>query len=126
MGRGAVPFLVAQAGTQQAAVAHIDGDEQLFTIPGGHGALAQDAVLQIDIVVDGCKLFLGMESHALENHIHHSLPVQVREFLCDAHIMEVGVHQVPLHIGKGVGNGNSPFLQVLSGGLHVEIADFHA
>ena len=71
MGRGAVPFPVAKAGAEQAAVAHVDGDQQLFSRLGGHSALAQDAMLQIDIVVDGGELLLGMEAHALQDHIHH-------------------------------------------------------
>lgn len=53
VGSRAVPFLVAAADTDQAAVAHVDRDQQLLSGFGGNRTLTKDHLLRVDVVVDG-------------------------------------------------------------------------
>ena len=104
MGSGAVPVLVALAHTEQAPVPHIDGDEQLLPRLGGHSPLPQDHGVGIDIVVDGSELLLHMEFHALDDLVHHGLPVEHGEVLDDLHIVDILLKQFSRHISESLGD----------------------
>ena len=52
MRSGAVPFLISLTDTDEAPIPHVDGNEQLFSLPCGDGTLAQNHGVRIDIVVD--------------------------------------------------------------------------
>lgn len=80
---GKVPIRIALAGAKQAAVTHIDGDQQTLTGLCRHRTLTQNHVLHINIVVNRCKLFSHMESHPFDNGIHYRLPVQLGKTLCN-------------------------------------------
>ena len=107
MGSGAVPVLVALAHTEQAPVPHIDGDEQLLTLLGGHSPLPQDHGVGIDIVVDGGELLLHMELHAFDELVYHGLPVEHGEVLDDLHVVDILLKQLPGHIGHGTTLGEA-------------------
>ena len=52
VGRGAVPILVSLADTNERAVTHIDGNEQLLARFGGYRSFAEDSFVHIYIVVN--------------------------------------------------------------------------
>lgn len=52
MWSGAVPFLIPLTDANEAPIPHVDGNEQLFSLPCGDGTLAQNHGVRIDVVVD--------------------------------------------------------------------------
>ena len=98
VGSRAVPFLVALAHADQAAVAHVDGNQQLFPGFGGNSALAEDHLLRVDIVVDGSKLFDLSQPHTAQDHIGHGLAVEHSKALCDAHVVDIILKQLSFYI----------------------------
>ena len=97
---GAVPVLVALSDANQAAVPHIDGDDQAFASAGGNRALAQNHGVGIDVVMNGGKVFPHRETQAPDDFIHNGLAVEKGEALGQLHIVDIVVKQRPLHIGQ--------------------------
>ena len=106
MGSRAVPFLVALAHADQAAVAHVDGNQQFFPGFGGNRALAEDHLLRVDIVVDGSKLFDLSQPHTAQDHIGHGLAVEHGKALCDAHVVDVIFKQLSFYISEILGDSD--------------------
>ena len=122
---GVIPVRITFANADQAAVTHVDGDQQLFTRPGGHGAFAQDHVVGVDIVVNGSELLHSCQTHSGQDHVHHGFAVQCSKMLDDTHIVDIVVEQLTGHPGQILGNINRVFFaQTLNGGLDLLIAAF--
>ena len=80
------------------------GDEQLLSGFCGDRPFPQDHGVSVDIVVDGGELLLHMELHALDDLVHHGLPVEHGEVLDDLHVVDILLKQLPGHIGQGFGD----------------------
>lgn len=102
MRSGEVPVLISLASTQQAAIPHVDRDQEPLTALRGHRALAKHHVLRVDIVMDRCELLKHMESHAFYNHVHHRHTIEHRILLGDPHVVDILIEQNALYIGNRV------------------------
>ena len=119
VGGGAVPVGVAPADADEAAVPHIDGDQQLFALFGRDRALAQDHRVGVDVVVDGGELFRRGQPQTGEDDVGHGPAIEHGEALHDAHIVDVVLEQLPFHPGQvaGYGGGLFPLLLQLFDGI---------
>ena len=70
MGSRAVPVGVTLADANQAAITHVDGDQQLLTGIGSYSTLAENHVVSVNVIVDSSKLFYCCQTHAHKYHIH--------------------------------------------------------
>ena len=54
--------------------------------------------------MDGGKLLLHVELHALYDLVHHGLPVEHGKVLDKFHIVDILLKQFPGHVGQSLGN----------------------
>ena len=126
MGGGAVPVLVALAHTDQGAVPHIDGDEELFALLGRDRALAEDHFVHVDVVVDGLEGLQSGPTAGVQDDLGHLLAVALGELLADIHVVEIILHEGAVEEAEVAGEGGvlglELLLQSLQGGLDLTAA----
>ena len=100
VGSRVVPIGIAEAGAQDASVPHVEGYDDLLSEVGLDRPLADDAVVYVDVIVDAfvvVELVIVVEpEESPEDLVHDALPVVVREFLAEQHVVEVVIHILPL------------------------------
>ena len=107
MGRRAVPLLVALADTDERAVAHVEGYQELLALPGRDGALAQYHVVGVDIIVDSGEAILFMQAHPVQYDVDHSPAVERGEPLYQLHIVDIFIEEPALDIGELTGQAHA-------------------
>ena len=61
----AVPLLIPRANADQAAIPHVDRNEQLFSLLGRNRALPKNHGVRINVVVDSGENIYGSETHTI-------------------------------------------------------------
>ena len=74
----AIPIFVSRSNADQAAIPHVDRDEQLFSLLGRNRALPKNHGVRINVVVDGGENVHGSEPHAIQDNVHHGLAIEDR------------------------------------------------
>ena len=82
-------FADSPADSQDAAVPHIDGDQDLFALMGGDGSLPQNHFFSIDIIVDGMESICISDPAPLQQDLGHFLPIPPCKMLADLNIVEI-------------------------------------
>ena len=100
-----VPFGIALADGEDAAVPHVDGDQDLFALVGCDGSLAQDHLLRVDIVVDGMEALDPGQTGSLQQDLRHELTAPAGKGLADLHVMEVILQILAVHEAQVLGDG---------------------
>ena len=104
MGRRAVPVRVALPLADQAAIPHIQGDHDPLPALCGNGALPEDLLPYVDVVVDGFKRFDCRKLHPLEDPVGNRPAVDSCVLLHDLHVVQIVGKICPLQIGEFVGD----------------------
>ena len=91
MRAGVVPLGIAAADGENAAVAHVDRDEDVLALMSGDSALAKDHFLRVDVVVHRMERRAGRDAEMREHDFGDLLAVQLGEALADRNVVQVVV-----------------------------------
>ena len=91
MRAGIVPLGIAPADGEDAAVAHVDRDEDALALVSGDSALAKDHFLRVDVVVHRMERRAGRDAEMREHDLGDLLAVQLGEALADRNVVQVVV-----------------------------------
>ena len=122
VGGGVVPLFVPFASAEERAVPHIERDDEGLPLLGGDGALAQDHLFGIDVVVDGGEAVDHSEGEGLDDCIGDGLAVEVGVALHEAHVREVLFTGGALQGGQRVSCPLGGDLLVVGGHLQSDMA----
>ena len=98
--RGVVPVRRPASDSEDAAVTHIDGDEDALTRVRRDGAFAENPLLRVDVVMDGVKCLSRRESRPLEEDARDDLAVLPHERLTDLDVMQVVLKVAAIEVGE--------------------------
>ena len=100
MRRGVVPVRRPASDSEDAAVTHIDGDEDTLARVRRDGAFAENPLLRVDVVMDGVKCLSRRESRPLEEDARDDLAVLPRECLTYLDVMQIVLKVAAIEVGE--------------------------
>ena len=95
-----IPVLISLSNTNKRTIAHINGNQQFFSILCRYSALSQNHGISINIIMNGCKFFFYFQLHSFHQFIHHCFAVQYCKVLYQLHIMNIIFHKRAFAISK--------------------------
>lgn len=102
--RGVVPFRVAFACTDEAAVAHVNWDDEPFPSLRRDCTLAENHIIQVDIVMDSSERIDHMKSHVFDDNVNNGVAIHRCEMLCNSHVVDIVIEGPTLNIRKVLRN----------------------
>ena len=89
MRAGVVPLGIAAADGEDAAVAHVDRDEDALALVSGDRTLSEDHFFRVDVVVHRMERFARRDADVLKQFLGDFLAVQSCEALADLDVVQI-------------------------------------